>query len=1052
MGGIVSWWARNTVAANLAMVGIWISGILAFFTLEREVFPTFPINWVEVSVVWRGAAPQEIEEQIIIRIEESVADLDSVQRIRAIALEGVGQVFIETDPRVDIAKFINEVKLRVDSISTLPSDIEPPRVREILTRNELIRVAVSGSADERTLKRVAERARDEIALLPGASIVELFGARAEEVSIEVSEESLRRYGLTFDEVVRAIRNTSVNLSSGNVRTQTGDIQLRARNLADTREDFEKIVVRQTPDGATIRIGDVATVTDGFEDVNLLATLNGEPAVLVQVMTQEKMNVVKTSESVQKWLEKPKDWLPDGVELTMWFDSSKIYFDRMGTISRSAVMGLLLVFLVLIATLRPKVAVWVTVGIATAFAGAFIFLPSNDVSLNMLSLFAFLLVIGIVVDDAIIVGESIHRQVEQGGQGVDAAILGTQLVLKPVIFAVFTTIIAFAPWLFLSGAQVQVTRHISIIVICALAFSLLEALLILPAHLSNLKERTKKGRFARFQSTIADGLVHFAQTYYRPLVRWAVYKRYLTTSIFIAVFLLSIGLIQGNRVGLAFFPEVEDEQIVVQVTLPEGMPYSRALEILEQLQKAEKQLEEEVNARAKKEGGSGELIANWYTRARDGSVLAIVQLAPPEVRDLSAKEAAERLRELIGEIPDAEEIVLNYTINQRDPGLQFSVNAPDLDILQLAVDALKAKLDEYDSVYNVTDSLRRSTDEIQLVLKPGAEQLGLTLADISRQLRQAYYGQEVQRLPREGNDVRVMVRYPREARRSLDSLQDFRLRTADGRQVPLSAVADIEFAPGLKRIDRRERQRSAVVSAEVTGDTSKQIMKDLNESFFPDWMREFPGVSRGAIGVAEAEQQFMQEVSSLYLVALLTMYALLAIAFRSYWLPLLIMTAIPFGFMGAVFGHYFYGMSIVLFSYFGIGAAAGVVVNDNLVLVDYVNRLRDQGMGALDALVEAGVTRFRPILLTSVTTFVGLVPMMAEQSTQAKFLQPMVTALAYGVAFATFVTLLFVPALYGIGVDMGRFFRWYPRAFWAALRGREIPPRLPRLGEGKGSVR
>lgn len=1052
MHGIISWWARNSVAANLLMVGIWVSGAVAFFSLEREVFPTIPFNFVEISVVWRGAAPQEVEEQIIVRIEESVADLEDIESIRATALEGVGQVLIEANPRIDIDDFVNEVKRRVDSISTLPSDIEPPRVRQLLNRNELIRIAVSGDADERTLKRIAEKARDEIALLPGASIVELFGARNEEVSVEVSEEALRRYGLTFDEVVRAIRNTSVNLSAGNVRTTTGDVQLRARNLADTQSDFEKIVVRQTADGATIRIGDVATVVDGFEDVNLLATLNGDPAILVQVMTQERMNVVKTSRSVKQWLEQPKDWLPPGVELTMWFDSSKIYFDRMGTISRSASLGLLLVFLVLIVTLRPKVASWVTIGIATAFAGAFILLPANDVSLNMLSLFAFLLVIGIVVDDAIIVGESIHRQVEKGKQKLDAAILGTQLVIKPVVFAVATTIIAFAPWLFLTGAQVQITRHISIIVICALGFSLLEALLILPSHLSSMKERRRDTRFTRFQSLVADGMIRFADKVYRPAVRWAVHRRYLTVSFFIAAFMLSIGLLAGNRIGVAFFPEVEDEQIVVLVELPEGMPYSRALEILAQLQKAEKQLEKEVNARAKIEGGSGRLIENWYTRARDDSVVAIVQLAPPEVRDLSAKEAAERLRELVGEIPDAEEITLNYTINQRGPDLQFRVNAPDLEVLRLAVDSLKAKLGEYDPLYNITDSLRRSSDEIQLVLRPGAEKLGLTLADISRQLRQAYYGQEVQRLPRKGNDVRVMVRYPRETRRSLDSLKDFRVRTVDGRQVPLAAVADITFAPGLKRIERRERQRSAVVSAEVTGDVTGRIMSDLNKNFFPEWEREFPGVSRGAIGVAEAEQEFMNEIRGLYGVALLTMYALLAIAFNSYWLPLLIMTAIPFGFMGAVFGHAFYGMSIVLFSYFGIGAAAGVVVNDNLVLVDYVNRLRDQGMGALDALVEAGVTRFRPILLTSITTFVGLVPMMAEQSTQAKFLQPMVTALAYGVAFATGVTLLFVPALYGIGVDMGRWFRWYPRAFWAAIRGKEIPPRLPRLGEGKGSVR
>ncbi|RMD90148.1 MAG: efflux RND transporter permease subunit [Alphaproteobacteria bacterium] len=1034
MSRLIAWWARNPVAANLLMVGIIIAGVLAFLRMEREVWPTFRVNWVEITVAWPGAAPQEVEEQLVIRIEESLADLDNVERVRSIATEGFAQVYVEADRSVDMDRFLNDVKLRVDSISTFPSDIEPPRVREILTRNEIMRLAVSGDVPERTLKRTAEKVRDELALLPGVSIVELFGVRAEEVSIELSEAAMRRYGLTFDEVARAVRGASVNLSAGTVRTATGDVQLRARNLADSETDFASIIVREIPGGGAVRVGDVARVIDGFEDQELQATLNGEHAVLVQVMTTEDMNVVKTAQSVRDYVAKAAATMPEGVKLTLYADDSKIYFDRMSLIASSAFYGLLLVCGLLVLSLRPKVALWVTVGIATAYTGAFIVLPMNDVSLNFLSLFAFLLVIGVVVDDAIVIGESIHEVSESEGGGLNAAILGTQLVAKPVIYAVLTTMIVFAPWLFLSGLEVEFTRHISIIVIAALTFSLIEALFILPAHLSKLRRRTRIGRLGRMQKAVADSIIAFARNRYRPWLAAAIRRRGLTTSLFVAAFLVSIGFVSSGWLKLQFNPDVESEQIAVNVEMPQGSPYSRALEVLNQLQTAERALEEEVNAEAAKAGAEGRLVENWYTRARPDSVLALVRLAPPEERTMSAKEAADRLRRLIGDIPDAENMTVDYTLNQRSPAIEYAVNHPDLETLRAAVADLKAQLQSYEDVYNVHDTLQTAMDEIRLRLKPGAEELGFTLAEVTRQVRQAYFGEEVQRLPRDGNDVRVFVRYPRESRHSLESLKNFRVRGADGRAVPLFAIADVEFAPGLKRIDRRQRQRSAVVSAEVRDDDRRTIAEDLDANFFPQWEKRYPGVSRGAIGQAEGQAEFMAEILSLEGVALFVMYALIAVAFRSYFLPLLIMTAIPFGFMGAVMGHLAFGMPLTIYSYFGIAAAAGVVVNDNLVLVDYVNRLKDKGAGIFDALVEGGVARFRPILLTSLTTFVGLLPMMSERSTQAEFLKPTVVALAFGVLFATFVTLFLVPALYALGEDAKR-----------GLKGLWTGKRQPRLG-------
>ncbi|MGF1455357.1 MAG: efflux RND transporter permease subunit [Alphaproteobacteria bacterium] len=1019
MNGLVAWWARNAVAANLLMVGIVLAGTLGFFRMEREVFPTFRLNWVEVTVAWQGASPQDVEEQLIVRIEEALADLDNVERIRATASEGFGQVYVEAYPRVDIGDFINEVKLRIDGISSFPTDIEQPQVREIVARNEIMYIAVFGDADERVLKRTAERLRDEVSLLPGASLTELVGTRREEVSIEVSEEALRRYRLAFDDVVRAVRSDSINLSSGTVRTDTGGVQLRVRNLADTQADFEDIIIRETRDGAIIRVRDVATVIDGFEDFLSTTRFDGQPGFLIGIRAGERMNVVTTANAVKAWVEETRGAMPAGLSVELFLDDSKTYFDRMETISNSAMIGLALVFLVLILFLRTRVAVWVSIGIATAFAGAFVFLPALDVSLNMLTLFAFLLVIGIVVDDAIIVGENIHARVEKGEEGVTGAVVGTQMVLKPVIFAVVTTMIAFAPWLFLSGAQVQVTRQMSLIIILALTFSLVEALLILPAHLAKMTRKTRYGRIARVQQGLADSLIWFAETVYRPIIRFCVLQRYLTVTIFVFFLTVSVGVVSSGFVKFSFSPEIENELVQFDITFPDGTPFERSEVVGVRVEQAQRQLIKEFEA----DLGGVRLIEHYFIWLREGAVTHWMLLTPSENRDISARTISTRLRELVGEIPDAEEINLDFTINDSDTGIDFAVNAPRLDLLRAAVDELKEKLRTYSAAYDVRDNLQSSTPEIRLKLKPGAEQIGLTLGEVSRQVRQAYFGEEVQRLPRDGNDVRVFVRYPREARRSLESLENFRIRTSDGREIPLFSVAEVEFGPGINRINRRERQRSVQVSAELTDDIGSRIRQELNEDFFPSWKTRYPGVTIGAIGSAEGQAQFFAEIQSLYTIAFLAMYAMLAIAFRSYWQPLLVMTAIPFGYMGAVYGHMIFGLTMALFSYFGIAAAAGVVVNDNLVLLDQVNRMRGHGASALEALVESGVSRFRPILLTSVTTFIGLLPMIAERSIQAQFLKPTVVALAFGVAFATFVTLLFVPALYAVGADIARFFRW-----------------------------
>jgi multidrug efflux pump subunit AcrB len=1016
VNGLIEWWARNSVAANLLMVGIFVSGIIGFSSMEREMDPQVRFPGLEINVTWPGAAPQEVEEQIVARIEEAVSDMDEIEWVRSSSAEGYGGVYILAEQQVDFTQFMNDVKIRVDSISSFPRDIEPPQVRQWVNRNEFIRVAVHGDLSERELKRLAERLRREAAVLPAITVVQLFGVRREEVSIQVSEEALRRYGMSFNDVATAIRNASINQSSGSVRTEVGTYQLKVRSQADTEKEFSDIIIRQTDDGGIIRVGDVATVIDGFEDNPILATLNGEPAVLLQVMTTETMDIITASESIRKWIDERQATLPDGAKLTLWTDNAEDFKSRMKTIGNSASLGLLLVMVFLVLTLRPIVAFWVAVGIATAYAGAFVLLPSVDVSLNMLSTFAFLLVLGIVVDDAIVVGEGIHTVAHNSGGGVEASIKGAQLVAKPVIFGVLTTVMAFLPWLFLSGSTSEFTRHITWVVILALAFSLIESLWILPSHLSGMKPRKDEllGRFGHFQKTISDSIIHFAHKQYRRIAHFAVDRRYLTASFFITLLIVGFALFNTGWVKKAFMPEIESDEIIVNVVMPEGAPYSRALEILAQLQDAEKRLVEEVNQRT---GGEGELIENWYTRSRRDSVLAIVKLAPPEVRDMSAKDAAIRLRELMGDVPDAKEVSVEYTHNNGGPGFELSIRHPDLDILRVAVAELEDQLRTYESLYDVRNNLESASEEIRINLKPGAHKLGLTLSDVTRQVRQAYYGEEVQRLPREGQDVKVMVHYPLESRRSIESLKHFRVRTADGREVPLLSVAELEYAPGIKRIQRWNGNRAARISADLKDSVREDIMKDLNANFFPDWEKRFPGVQRGAVGQAEGEQRFIKEVIGLYLIAFFAMYAMLAVAFRSYWQPILILIAMPYAYVGAIYGHAVLNMTMAIFSYFGIAAAAGVVVNDNLVLIDYTNRLRARGMKPLEAIVEAGVVRFRPILLTTATTIVGLTPMMMERSIQAKFLIPIVVSLVAGVFVAFFVTLLMVPALYSIGVDI-----------------------------------
>ena len=1017
MEGLIRWWVRNPVAANLLMLIVITAGYLGLRDIEKEAMPSVQPDIVQVVVIWPGAAPKEVEQQVVQRVEEALKNVPNVYRVTSDARDSYGSVSVQTFPTVDLDSFLNDVKNAVDSVTSFPRDIENPLVRRLDWSKTMLRVVVAGEIGERALTRLGERLRNQLANLPYISQVEIAGSRREEVTIQLSERDLQNFGLSFSDVANAIRRDSMNVSVGEVRTETGDVQLRAQNLADTQSDFERIVIRQTPGGGQVRVMDVATVIDGFEQDQILAALDGRSAIVLEADATEDTQEVRASQAVKNWISRTQPTLPVGVTLELWSDNADVFENRMDLIAESSILGLVLVFCVLILTLELKVALWVTVGIGVSFLGAFALLPANEVSLNLLSTFAFLLVLGIVVDDAIVVGESVYHHVYQRGlTGEEAAIQGALAVSRPVIFAVLTTIVAFAPWLFVSGVTAQFTQQLSIVITLALVFSLIEAFLILPSHLRDMNKNMSTSKWKIRQERIANAIIHFAEHTYQPFLERCLERRYVTTAVFFSLFIISLGLFNSGWVKFFFSPQVEGEEVVINVRMPPGTPFDRSMEVLGQLQRAEKVLEAEVQAEAETGDSRGKLIEGWATFAKRSEVIAILQLAPPDDRQLGTREVAERLADLVGDIPDADEVKFRYSFKDSDANITLLLQHDDLDSLLSASLTLQQHLASFDETYFIRDDQWGALPELRFKLLPGAEKLGITMGDVSSQVRQAFYGEEVQRLPREAGDVRVMVRYPPADRESLATLEDVRIRTGDGRSVPLLAVAEVDEGLATRRITRRNGERVVTVSATVEPESLGDIDRAVQESFVPKLLAMYPGLRVLKGGSQEEESEFFDEIFSLYTIALFVIYALIAVAFRSYSLPILIMTAMPFGFMGAVFGHLIFNEPMAMFSYFGIGAAAGVVVNDNLVLIDYTRRLENEGQPPPRAILISAVSRFRPIFLTTVTTFVGLIPIMAEQSTGSQFLKPAVLSLAFGVFFALFVSLLLVPAMYLIGYD------------------------------------
>lgn len=1019
-GSILSWWINNPVAANLVMLILVVAGISSYlWGVEKEPFPTVKFLQMNVSIRWQGANPRDIEDQILVRLEDSVKNIEGVKEVYSQAGEGWGRVSVRGKERIDRRTFAEEVREKVASVNGLPADADRPVVREATNRNEMIRIALHGPLDELSMNKLARDIRKEIAALPLISSVSLQGDSDEEISIEISEDALRHFNMSFDEISNAIRESSVNVSTGVIRGETGAVQLSVRSRAEDRAAFEDIVLRKKNDGAELRLGDVAEVVSGLKEAYRVSAFDGEQAILLNVMNGDYMDIPRMSDSVREYITRRQKSLPENVQLTIWSDWNDAYQDRLSMLFWNALSGLGLVLLLLMLFLQPKIAFWVAAGIATAFAASFWLMPALDVSLTMLSLFAFLMVIGIVVDDAIVIGESIHRANERGFHDENAALVGVTEVAKPVTFGVITTMIVFAPMAFLPGVTAEFTRSISIVVCLALSFSLFEALCILPSHLRHLRHAEEKQQstsaLGRLQRRVSHAFERAVTRYYEPTIEWSLTHRYSVILAFIGCFSIAVSLINFNFVQQSFMPEIADDKIKVKVSMPEMTSRERMEQVMQQVNAGMDKLSAYAASLDTEETG---LIEHFYTELRSTRVSSQIKFVPEDQRAISIPEAANKLREFIDEIPDAEEIELSSTLNTVDPRIGYTLSSHNSEALANAVIDFKDHLATYEGVYLVRDNVDKGGVEYVFELKPGADALGLNIREVSKQLRQAYFGQEVQRLPREGGDTRIRVRYTKSERDSLQTLENMRVRTRDGSEIPLMSVVDIHIQPAVQRVERRDGYKVAYISAEYAGTQINEIKKAIAKDFVPEWRQRHPEVKEGMGRRGRGKDEFMKTVLRYESMAFLFAYVLMAIAFRSYFQPLLLMSAVPFGYMGAVVGHLLHGVEYGMFSMLGILAASGVVINDNLVLLDCINRLRAKGVPAWEAAKKAGRLRFRPIILTSLTTFVGLLPMLSAQSVQAQFLIPMVVSLAYGVLSATFITLIFVPCLYVVSARVG----------------------------------
>ena len=1026
MHGLIAWFARNSVAANLLMVFIIAWGLSALLTrIPLEVFPSFELDSVNITVPFRGASPSEVEEGVTIKVEEAIQDIEGIKQITSTSQEGASSVFVQVANGYDPRLLQDEIEQRVEAISTFSDEVDAPRIIVPQANREVISVVVAAAMPEKELRIIAARVRDELEALPDVSAVSMSGARDFELAIEISQSSLDKYGLSLASVAQAVEASSIDLAAGSITTGSGEVLLRTRGQAYSAADYAGIVVMAETDGTNVTLGDIASISDGFEEQQMLQEFNGQSSIAIDVFRTGLQSAITVADQVKEYIEQTQATLPYGVTLGYWRDWSRTVKARLDTLTSSALQGGLLILVLLTLFLRFWVAAWVFVGVPVSILGGIAMMPIFGVSLNLLSLFAFILVLGIVVDDAIVTGENIYTHMRRKKDGVSAAIEGAQEVALPVTFGVLTTVAAFTPLLLIEGARGQIFAQIPLVVIPVLLFSIIESKFVLPSHMSHLNVHSEKqpNALARVQHRIADGFEWFVENKYQPVLAGALRHRYLVLSGFVGGAILVFALVSSGHVRFVFFPRVQAETARVTLEMPSGTPFEVTQAHVERMSAAVERLQaQHVDPDTNERVIESILATTGSSAGERGTHLGRVmfEIVPPEERllQVSSAELVQQWRDEIGEIPGAKNVSYRAEIGGGGSPIDVELAGGDFDQLNAVSAVIKQTLRQYPGVSDISDTFEGGKEEIQLALKPAARQLGITLLDIAQQVRIAYLGTEVQSIQRNRDEVKVYVRYPPEERESIAQLERLKIITANGESIPLGSVADFNVGRGFAQIRRVDRQRTLNVRADVDKESANiEGIKDALAEVAAELESQYPDIAISLEGEAREQRESFASLKVGLIFVLLVIYALLAIPFKSYVQPLMVMVVIPFGVVGGVLGHMIMGMSLSIMSYMGMLALCGVVVNDSLVLVDWVNRQRLKGVPLVDAVRTAGVARFRAVILTSLTTFFGLLPLIFESSTQAQFMIPMAVSLGYGILFATAVTLVLIPVNYLVLEDM-----------------------------------
>ncbi len=1019
--GPLAWMVFNRVTPNLLMLFLLLGGFFMSFKIKQEVFPAFDLDVVRITVAYPGSSPEEVEQGIVLAVEEGIQGIEGIKKITATAGEGYATVNAELHGDADKQKAYQDVKQEIDRILTFPDDAEEPVVSLVTHRRQVLKINLFGNVSDHSLREVAEQTRERLLQNKYITQVDIVGGRDHEIVVEVPLENLRSFGLTLAEIADIINRSSVEIPGGKLETEAGEILLRIKNRREWADEFARIPVIATPEGTVVYLEDIAEVRDDFEDTKKVARYNGQSSIQVSVYrvgTQTPIEISRTARAVIDDIEVD---FPPGVSWSINSDRSIVYQQRLHLLLKNALIGLLLVLLLLGLFLNFKLAFWVTMGIPISFLGGLMILPMAGVSINMVSMFAFIVSLGIVVDDAIIAGENIYEYRQRGMGYIEAAVQGARDVAIPISFSICTNIVAFLPLYFVPGVMGKIWRVIPLVVVTVFIISWLESLFILPAHLAHSKNGTGNPVSAfitRWQKKFAAQVIRFIKGVYAPLLRNCLSGRWITAALAFSLLLMTIGYVKSGRIGMILMPRVESDRAVVTAKLPYGTSREKVEEVRDILSGAMEKV-------ATSYGGDA-LLEGVFALINENSVEVSAYLTPPGKRPLTTRDVTRLWRKETGPLLGLQS--LKFESDKGGPGRGASISVElthrDVDILDRASEELAVSLQQFPNVKDVDDGYTPGKEQLDFIISIEGESLGLNASEVARQVRNGYQGVIALRQQRGRDEVTIRVRFPEKERVSEGDIESMMIALPSGKFIPLFQVARVERGRAYTSITRREGSRTVRVTGNVEpiGETSR-VLSVMNSTILPRLMRDFPGLNYSYEGRQANRKESLETLFTGFAFSLLLIYFLLAIPFRSYGQPFIIMLAIPFGMIGAVGGHLLMGYNLSLMSMMGMVALSGVVVNDSLVLVDYTNKQRKKGATSFEAIYAAGQRRFRPIVLTTLTTFGGLAPMIFETSRQARFMIPMALALGYGILFATVINLLLVPCFYLMLEDLKKVLPW-----------------------------